>query len=290
MHTTKAGIDKKLETVLRYCVGVRRYFLLKGLSQGESSDLALEVIFRAHREWDNLLLAEKSDSNLLMLYRISRNVLIEEKGGEGGATFVRGQVNSSAGAEREVSKYERLREQLLLFAARDAGSPQIRSDLLIVDDLLIKHLGRHPERMRELQPRKFEELVASLLEDMGYSVELTSRGADGGVDIIATQKSSVGPVLLIVDCKRYSPSRHVGVGIVRSLYGVSEQLRATQALLATTSFFSRPAREFEAQVPHRLSLRDYNDLVQWLQMSSTGSSGGYGCLTQGLKRTPDGTA
>jgi restriction system protein len=125
-------------------------------------------------------------------------------------------------------------------------------------------LKARPEKMRDLSPRRFEELVASLLEDLGYDVELTSRGADGGVDIFASQKNELGEALVIADCKRYSPETRVGVGIVRALYGLSESFRATKALLATTSFFTRPALAFEAQVPYRLGLKDYDALVKWI--------------------------
>lgn len=139
-----------------------------------------------------------------------------------------------------------------------------KADLLVVDDALIHYFKNHPDEMYKLNPRRFEELVAAILKDLGYSVELTAQSADGGVDIFATQKSGVGEVLLIVDCKRYAPANHVGVEIVRALYGIGEQLRATMAMIATTSFFTKPAQAFQRTVSHRLSLKDYNDLNSWL--------------------------
>ncbi len=148
---------------------------------------------------------------------------------------------------------------------------QTRADLIVVDGELVKYFRSHPERMYDLNPRKFEELVALILQDMGYSVELTAEGTDGGVDIFATQKIGIGQVLLIVDCKRYAPKNHVGVGIVRSLYGLGEMHRATKSMLATTSFFTRQAMEFEREVRHRLSLRDYNHLLEWLDSYGLGA-------------------
>lgn len=139
-----------------------------------------------------------------------------------------------------------------------------KADLLVIDDELIRYFKNHPKEMYRLNPRRFEELVAAILRDLGYSVELTGRSADGGVDIFATQKSGIGEVLLIVDCKRYAPSNHVGVEIIRALYGISEQLRATMAMIATTSFFTKTAQSFQRTVKHRLSLKDYNDLNLWL--------------------------
>lgn len=139
-----------------------------------------------------------------------------------------------------------------------------RLDLITVDDELIAHLRDHPDEMYALHPRRFEELIAAILRNLGYSIELTGRGADGGVDIIATQKSGIGESLLIVDCKRYGPRKPVGVGIVRSLYGIAEQMRASLAMLATTSFFTAPAREFQRTVRYRISLKEYGDLLIWL--------------------------
>jgi hypothetical protein len=82
-------------------------------------------------------------------------------------------------------------------------------------------------------------------------------------DIYATQKSGVGETLLIVDCKRYSLENRVGVEIVRALYGLGEQKGATMALVATTSYFTRGAKEFQHAVRNRLSLRDYDHLIKW---------------------------
>lgn len=149
---------------------------------------------------------------------------------------------------------------------------QSELDFLIIDDELIRFFKKHPQKMYQLDPRRFEELVAAILKDLGYNVELTAQSADGGIDIIATQKTGIGEVLLIVDCKRYAPTRHVGVEIVRSMYGISEQRRATMAMIATTSFFTRPALEFQRSVQHRLSLKDYDDLNIWLRNYGQGST------------------
>jgi len=145
-----------------------------------------------------------------------------------------------------------------------------RIDLVTVDSELITYFKRNPERMYQLDPNKFEELVAALLKDLGYDIELTKPGPDGGIDIIATQKTGVGEMLLLVDCKRYAPRRPVGVGIVRALFGITEQLRASMGLLATTSFFTKPAREFQKTVRHRISLKDYSDLIGWLNLYGAG--------------------
>ena len=144
-----------------------------------------------------------------------------------------------------------------------------RVDIVAVDKELIAYLNAHPEKMYELNPRRFEELVAAILKDLGYSVQLTAHGVDGGVDIIASQKNGVGEILLLVDCKRYAPKRKVGVEIVRALFGIGERERATISMLATTSHFTTPAREFQRTLRHRLALKDYDDLVRWISEYGT---------------------
>jgi hypothetical protein len=49
-----------------------------------------------------------------------------------------------------------------------------------INDDLIAHIRRHPELMREISPRRLEELVAELLHRRGYSVELTPQSRDWG--------------------------------------------------------------------------------------------------------------
>lgn len=81
-----------------------------------------------------------------------------------------------------------------------------------------------------MDPRKFEELIAELLRAKGYEVELTPRTRDGGFDILAIKKGDLGSALTLVECKRYAETNKVDVGIVRGLYGVVEEKRATQGL------------------------------------------------------------
>jgi restriction system protein len=135
---------------------------------------------------------------------------------------------------------------------------------LKIDARLLAFLARHPNEVRSLTPRKFEELTAFLLKSEGFEVELTSRGTDGGIDIFARRRdAALGEVLLIVDCKRYAERHHVGVGIVRSLFGICERLRATMAMIVATTRFTTPARAFQAGLANRLCLKDFADLINW---------------------------
>jgi hypothetical protein len=58
----------------------------------------------------------------------------------------------------------------------------------------------------------------------------------------------------------------VGVGHVRQLLGVKYDEGASKAILATTSFFSAPAREIEERHIYELELKDYEGVMGWIRM------------------------
>jgi restriction endonuclease Mrr len=118
--------------------------------------------------------------------------------------------------------------------------------------------------MREIDPRKFEELIAELFRDKGYDVQLTPRSKDGGRDILVIERDDIGSALTLVECKRYAQNNKVGVDIIRGLYGVVCEERATRGLLATTSYFTSGAKAFRDKVPYRLGLADFDILREML--------------------------
>jgi len=154
-------------------------------------------------------------------------------------------------------------DELLLKDAE--ASRVVRVSLEEINDELIAYLAAHPEKMRELSPRKFEELVADMWRNQGFDVTLTPSTRDGGMDVIAVQRNGVGTMMIIVECKKYAASNKVGVEIVRGLYGVVEQKRATRGIIATTSYFTKGVQDFRNDVPFRIGLADFDDLKNEIQ-------------------------
>ncbi|MEM9557260.1 MAG: restriction endonuclease [Acidobacteriota bacterium] len=136
--------------------------------------------------------------------------------------------------------------------------------LLEIDAELIRRAEAEPDLLRQISPRRFEELVAEILEKMGYHVELTPPTADGGFDLVAAKNESLGELVFLVECKRYVPPRKVGVELIRSLHGVLEHSRATGAMLVTSSHFTRGAADYQKTEKHRLKLSDYQTIRGWL--------------------------
>jgi len=130
---------------------------------------------------------------------------------------------------------------------------------------VLRELRADPSRLYGLGPRKFEELVAELLGRFGFNVHLTPMTRDGGRDILARKRDTLGSQLYLVECKRYAPQNKVGVSVVRTLFGVLELERANAGVIVTTSRFSDDAVAEAKQMRHRMRLKDYDALVAWIQ-------------------------
>lgn len=195
---------------------------------------------------------------------------------QGGIERVFGYRGADYVTERQVDlAFKKANAEELFFKPKPVGErlftiqpglliPEFKLQLAQVNEELIRYLASHPAILHSLDPRLFEELIGELFRDLGYEIIVTPRSRDGGVDIRAIQKSSVGTVLYLVECKRYGPERPVGVEIVRRLYGVVAAEHASCGVLATTSYFTAGAKEFAKSIQYQLSLRDYNDLTNWL--------------------------
>lgn len=139
------------------------------------------------------------------------------------------------------------------------------SDVVAVSDEFLRRLHGQPGLLHQLTPRGFEELVAELLGRLKYEVTLTPASKDGGKDIYAAKKDHLGTFLYVVECKKYAPDHPVGVGVVRQLNGVVQAERATAGILATTSFFTKGAKEFQQKISFQLSLKDYLGIRDWIE-------------------------
>lgn len=133
----------------------------------------------------------------------------------------------------------------------------------LVDRALIERLRLHPEDLRSIDRRLFEQLIAELFSGFGYEVELTQRTRDGGKDIVAVKRSEVD-VRFLIECKRPDPGNPIGVSTVRELYGVKVDDGASKAILATTTYFTPDARRFSNKHVWELELRDYEAIRQWI--------------------------
>lgn len=138
------------------------------------------------------------------------------------------------------------------------------TSLTDINEEIKKYFKKHPEKLYELSSRKFEELVASILQDFGFSVELTKATRDGGSDIIASIKNAITSFLVFVECKKYSQDNKVGVGIIREVAGVHTLRQPSKSIIVTTSFFTNDAIKEAQLFKEQLQLKDYHALKEWL--------------------------
>lgn len=136
----------------------------------------------------------------------------------------------------------------------------------LISTNLIKYFRQHPEELYQIDPRKFEELVAELFLGFGYSVELTAQTRDGGRDVIAVSHRPAN-LRFLIECKRYAAERTVGIAPVQRLLGVVSAENSTKGILVTTARrFSRPATELMAKRKWILEGREFEKLVEWLAL------------------------
>lgn len=145
------------------------------------------------------------------------------------------------------------------------------SKIIVLQDIntrLLQELAKRPQLMHDLDSRKFEELVARLLEDQGCDVTLTKRTRDGGYDILGQMKAGPANLIFLAECKRYAPQNRVGVEVVRGLYGVTESHKANLGIIVTTSSFTKTAQEEKIRIGPRMDLKEFSDLCSWLSAYS----------------------
>lgn len=91
--------------------------------------------------------------------------------------------------------------------------------------------------LKRMHPFKFEDYVAKLYKNMGYSVKQTKRTWDGGKDIVATKNGQT----YFVECKRYSDP--INVHKMRDFVGACVLGgKDVKGIYVTTSSFTNDAK------------------------------------------------
>ena len=112
------------------------------------------------------------------------------------------------------------------------------------------------DSLRDLPWKRFEDVLAEAYRRQGYHVaEMLSTGADAGVDLLLRKDGRV----VVVQCKRWR-GKPVSVQVVRELYGVMMDQRASAAKLVATTSFTADAVAFAKDKPIELM-----DSKAWLR-------------------------
>jgi len=144
----------------------------------------------------------------------------------------------------------------------------VPNDLIVVTEYinakLLKELKENPNKIHELHWRGFEELIAEILASYGWKVTLTAKTRDNGFDIFAINKDISGvQQSWLIECKKWSIDRPVGIDVIRSLYTVKNDLSVGNIMLATSSYFSPEVYKYQSS-KFDLDLRDYSKVIDWI--------------------------
>ncbi len=121
------------------------------------------------------------------------------------------------------------------------------------------------DSLRDLPWKRFEDVLAEAYRRQGYQAkEMLGIGADGGVDLLLRKNGN----LVVVQCKRWK-GKPVRVQIVRELYGVMIDQRASAAKLVATTSFTPDAVAFAKGKP--IELVDSNALLRLVRDVQTTS-------------------
>lgn len=131
------------------------------------------------------------------------------------------------------------------------------------------------DRMREMSPAFFEQLVIDLLRELGYGGGQSERGkatggpGDGGLDGVFNE-DALGLDRVYVQAKRYGAGNAVGRPEVQAFSGSLDGVSATKGILITTGSISPAAREYVSRISKRIILIDGLELSRLMVQKEIG--------------------
>lgn len=175
--------------------------------------------------------------------------------------------------ENDLKKFKLNKDELLSILHKSGFKtnvrPKIASRIPIIkqvdffDPTVYALIKANPELLKTLDWRIFEEMLADMLRTFGYSIELTRRTKDGGIDVIAIKSDrDFGHHKYILQAKRYTHS--VQVSPVRELLYIHGEQKASKSCLATTSTFTKGAWELAEKHRWTLELKDREGILKWI--------------------------
>jgi restriction system protein len=157
---------------------------------------------------------------------------------------------------------------VLLFGDEESEGTLVRAVALPWYEI-IDWLTKDPQGAYQIDPRRWEEILAGAYERSGQFDEiiLTPRSGDKGRDVIAS-KNGVGAIRIFDQMKAYSPGRTVTAAEVREMFGtISLNHSVSKGVITTTSTFAPRLLDddgLRAAIPFRLELKPVDVLLPWL--------------------------
>ena len=131
------------------------------------------------------------------------------------------------------------------------------------------------DRIKSVNPSRFEELVVELLLKMGYggtqedAGRVVGKSGDGGIDGIINE-DRLGLDVIYIQAKRWEAD--VGRPEIQKFVGALAGNKANKGVFITSSGFSKGAAEYASQVNHRVVLIDGPMLAELMMDHDLGVS------------------
>jgi HJR/Mrr/RecB family endonuclease len=131
-------------------------------------------------------------------------------------------------------------------------------------------LRSRPEDVDYVHHRSFELIVAEVVADHGWTVELTKQTRDNGYDIMCLKNESLGfPITMVIEAKLRRGGAAIGLAAIDRLAAVRQRENVNKGVLVTNSRVSGPAwRRWQASVGRELDLVERATLLDWLRAYS----------------------
>lgn len=127
---------------------------------------------------------------------------------------------------------------------------------------LAKLVSLQPETLDRIEWRDLERLLATVLEGLGFNVELTPSSKDGGKDIVVSCRISARTFTYFVEVKHWRSRKRVGPTVLTDFLRVLVREQQDAGLLLSTYGYSAPALELLAEVDReRLRIGDKEKMV-----------------------------
>jgi HJR/Mrr/RecB family endonuclease len=126
------------------------------------------------------------------------------------------------------------------FALQVMAPKGIKQQIEAIQKQVRQDLRKH---LLKMHPQRFEELIRSLLEEMGFDeAETTAYRNDKGVDVRGVLRTNpLSTTKVAIQAKRWTAN--VGSGVVRDLRGSLRVAEAEQGLIITPSDFTSDAKD-----------------------------------------------
>jgi len=148
------------------------------------------------------------------------------------------------------------------FALKTSAPTGIDQQIESIQKKVRQDLRKH---LLNMPPQKFEELIRSLLEEMGFEeTETTQYVNDKGIDVRGILKTNqLTAMKVVIQAKRWK--NNVGSDVVRNLRGSLRMVDGEQGIIVTPSDFTPDAKtESQSEGKMPITLINGNQLIELL--------------------------